>query len=372
MSETRTRVGSAALLLCLGGFGLTACGSDSTTSSGGSSSASPSIANCATGNINAAGSSAQKNAIDTWVANYQQACAGSTINYQSVGSGAGIQSFNQGSIAFAGSDSALKVPDEQNAANKRCSGGQAINLPMVAGPIAVAYNLSGVSGLILDAPTMADIFATKITKWNDPAIAKENPCASLPDTTITPVHRSDSSGTSANFTDFLSQAAPSDWSYGSVEDWPIKSGEGASGTSGVIQAVGAGDGTIGYADNSQAGSLGKVSVIVGGKATAPSAAAAAAVLSQSSPVGGSRPATDLAVSVNRTPTGSGVYPVILVSYQIFCQKQSSSTTAATLKAFETYVVSSEGQQAAAKQAGSAPLPSDVAAKALTAINTITG
>ena len=211
------------------------------------------------------GRRAQKNAIDTWVANYQQACAGSTINYQSVGSGAGIQSFTQGSISFAGSDSALKVPDEQNAANKRCSGGQAINLPMVAGPIAVAYNLSGVSGLILDAPTMADIFATKITKWNDPAIAALNPGVTLPSTAIQAFHRSDASGTTDNFTKYLAAAAPQQWTYATGKEWTAPGGQGAKGSEGVTSAIQQTDGAIGYVEFSYAktANLGVTTVATG-------------------------------------------------------------------------------------------------------------
>jgi phosphate transport system substrate-binding protein len=265
------------------------------------------------GTLNGAGSTAQQAAMTAWATGFQTAHSGVTVNYNPIGSGGGVTSFLQKAVTFAGSD---------------------------------AY-LTG-----------------------DPALVKENPGTTLPGTTITPVHRSDESGTSENFTDYLSQAAPSDWTYGPVEDWPIKSGEGADGTSGVIAAVGAGAGTIGYADNSQAGSLGKVSVLVGSKATAPTASAAGAVLSQSSAIGGSRPATDLALNVNRTPTGSGVYPVILVSYQIICQQQSSSTTAALIKAFETYLVSAAGQQAAASQAGSAPIPASLMQQDLAAIKTI--
>lgn len=319
------------------------------------------------GTLNGAGSTAQQAAMTAWATGFQTANGGVTVNYNPVGSGGGVTSFLSKAVTFAGSDAALSG-DQVGQAKTTC-GGDFIQIPVYVGPIAVVYNLSGVSSINMSPATIAQIFAGKITKWNNAAIAAENPGVSLPDTTITPVHRSDESGTTANFTDYLSKAATSDWTYGSIEDWPIKSGEGADGTSGVIAAVQAGNGTIGYADNSQAGSLGKVAVITGGKATAPSAAAASAVLSQSTPASGDS-ATNLALTVNRTPTGSGLYPIILVSYQIMCQQQSSTSTAALIKAFETYVVSSAGQSAAAQQAGSAPIPAALAAKDLAAIKTI--
>ncbi len=351
---------------------LAGCGSDNNGTTGAASTDSTTTpaggGGSVSGTLNGAGSTAQQAAMEAWAAGFQTANSGVTVNYNPIGSGGGVTSFLQKAVAFAGSDAYLS-DDQVSQAKSTCSGNY-VEVPVYVDPIAIVFNLSGISSLNMSPATIAQIFAGKITKWNDASIAKENPGVSLPDTSITPVHRSDSSGTSANFTDFLSKAAGSDWKYGSVEDWPIKGGEGADGTSEVISSVTAGNGTIGYADNSQAGSLGKVSVIVGGKPTAPSASAAGAVLSQSNLLGGSRPSTDLALTVNRTPSGSGVYPVILVSYQIFCQHQSSSSTAALIKAFETYVVSAAGQQAAATAAGSAPLPSDLAAKAVAAINTI--
>jgi phosphate transport system substrate-binding protein len=352
-----------------------ACGSSNNDKAGTPSNTTPKSTggNTATttvsGTLNGSGSTAQQAAMQAWQTGFQTANTGTTVNYNPIGSGGGVTAFLQKAVTFAGSDAALSGSQIQQA--KTTCNGDYIEIPVYVDPIAIVYNLPGVSKLTMSASTVAQVFAGKITTWNDPAIAKENPGVTLPSTTITPVHRSDESGTTANFTDYLSQAAKSDWSYGSIEDWPIKSGEGADGTSGVIAAVKAGNGTIGYADNSQAGTLGKVSVLVGTTPTAPSATAAGAVLDQSSAImGGGRPATDLAMTVNRTPSGSGVYPVILVSYQIMCQQQSSSATAALVKAFETYVVSSAGQQSAAQQAGSAPIPASLQAKDLAAINTI--
>src|SRR5690349_13601538 len=147
-----------------------------------------------------------------WIKAYQQKCAGTTINYESSGSGAGIQAFIAGTADFAGSDSALK-PEEQPQADAKCPGGQALNLPMVIGPIAVVYNLDGVENLQFSPATLAKIFAGKVTKWDDPAIKAENADAKLPSTAIQAVHRSDESGTTDNFTKYLSKTAEADWTF---------------------------------------------------------------------------------------------------------------------------------------------------------------
>jgi phosphate transport system substrate-binding protein len=216
---------------------------------------------------------------------------------------------------------------------------------------------------------VAAIFKGDITKWNDPKITADNPDATLPDTAITPVHRSDDSGTTFNFTDYLSQAATSTWANEASETWPDKSGEAADGTSGVIEAVKQGDGAVGYADASQAGDLGIANIGVGSQFVAPSPDAAAAVVEASTPAK-DRPANDLALDINRTSTASGTYPVVLVSYQIACSSYSDAGTADLVKAFMTYELTSEGQQAAAAAAGSAPLSDTLSQKATTAVATI--
>ena len=164
----------------------------------------------------------------------------------------------------------------------RCDASQtAINLPIYISPIAVIYNVDGVSDLKLDATTLASVFAGKITKWNDPAIAALNDGTTLPDLTITAVHRADDSGTTENFTEYLNANSPDVWSSEPDGVWPLEGGEGASGTSGVIDAVTNGTGTIGYADASRAGDLGVAKIKVGEEFVEYSAEAAAAIVDES-------------------------------------------------------------------------------------------
>jgi phosphate transport system substrate-binding protein len=369
VNATRTRVGGAALLLALGGgLGLTGCGSDNTSTSG---SAAPSIANCASGNINASGSTAQKNAMDTWVTNYQTACSGSTINYQAVGSGAGIQAFTQGSTAFAGSDSALKVPDEQNPANARCAGGQAINLPMVVGPIAVSYKLSGVDKLILDAPTMAGIFANKITKWNDPAIATLNPGVTLPSTPIQTFHRSDSSGTTDNFTKYLAAAAPQAWTYGNDKVWKAPAGQGAKGSDGVTSAIQGTEGAIGYIEYSYAKNANLPTVVVATGASQPVPLTAQNVANgvAQATVAGSGNNLPLNLKSTYTTKAPNAYPIVLVTYEITCSKGLAADQSALVKSFLAYTASNDGQ-GILSDLGYAPLPASIGQQVQSAVQTI--
>ena len=349
-------------------LGLSACGasnedSSSTTPTSSTSGGAPALS----GTLDGAGSSAQEAAMDAWRAAFQTANPDVTVNYDPSGSGAGVDTFVAGGVQFAGSDAYLD-PDQIKAAQKQC-GGSYVEVPMYISRIAVIYNLSGVDTLNLAPDTVAAIFKGGITKWNDPKIVADNPDASLPDTAITPVHRSDDSGTTFNFTDYLSQAAKSAWGSEANETWPDKSGEAADGTSGVIEAVKQGEGAVGYADASQAGDLGIANIGVGSEFVAPSPDAAAAVVEASTPAK-DRPANDLALDINRTSTASGTYPVVLVSYQIACSSYSDPGTADLVKAFLTYELSSEGQQAAASAAGSAPLSDTLSQKATTAVATI--
>lgn len=369
-SQSRAALSRTALLGSLSlsvALGLTACSAaneSSNSSSGGTGSA---TAAQVSGTLNGAGSTAQEAAMEAWKASFQSANPNVTVNYDAVGSGSGREQFLAGGVNFAGSDSYLST-DEVKAAKKTC-GSNPVEVPVYVSPIAVIYNLPGVNKLQLSPATVANIFAGKITSWNDPAIRADNPGMSLPGTAITPVHRSDDSGTTANFTDYLSKVAHMEWTYPADDTWPIKSGESADGTSGVVAAVKHGSGTIGYADASQAGSLGEASIKVGSHYAKPTTAAASAVLAESKAVAG-RQSTDMAMDVNRTTTKSGVYPIVLISYQITCSTYDSKAQANLVKAFESYVISAPGQNAAAKQAGSAPITAALRTQAQQAINTI--
>ncbi|MGZ4664604.1 MAG: phosphate ABC transporter substrate-binding protein PstS [Frankiaceae bacterium] len=357
------------MLLALGGgLVLTGCGSDNTSSS--SAGANPSIANCATGNINASGSTAQKNAMDTWVTNYQQACSGSTINYQPVGSGAGIQAFNQGSTAFAGSDSALKVPDEQNAANKRCAAGPAINLPMVAGPIAVSYNLPGITNLVLDSSDMANIFAGKITNWNQ--VKTPQPAGvTLPNMPIQAFHRSDSSGTTDNFTNYLKAAAPSDWTFAPGKEWTAPGGQGAKGSDGVTSAIQQTTGAIGYIEYSYAKNANLATVVVDTGAPDPVPLTPPNVANGVSQATLAGSGNNLPLNLNSTYTtkAPNAYPIVLVTYEITCSAGLPGDQSALVRSFLTYTASASGQSVLT-DLGYAPLPQSIQSQVQSAAQSI--
>ena len=348
------------------GLSLSACGAsnEKPSSSSGSGSGGAQLS----GTLNGAGSSAQEAAQGAWAAGFQQANSGATVNYDPSGSGAGVEQFLAGAVNFAGSDAYLD--DTQLADSKKpCNGETAIEAPDYISPIALVYNLSGVSKLQLSADTAAKIFAGKIAKWNDPAIKAENSGAKLPSESITAVHRSDDSGTTNNFTDYLHQTAASTWTNDAAETWPYKSGEGANGTSGVIEAVTNGKGAIGYADASQAGKLGVASIKVGSAYVAPTASAAAKAADVSKKEPGRAP-NDIALNIDRTTTESGAYPLVLVSYAIACPTYKDKKTADLVKGYLSYVVGSDGQAAAGKTAGSSPLSSSLSSDATDAVSKI--
>jgi phosphate transport system substrate-binding protein len=327
------------------------------------------------GELDGSGASSQSAAMAAWQAGFQALAPDSTIEYDPVGSGGGREAFLAGgNVNFAGSDAYLK--DEELATSKdRCAGDQgAIDLPHYVSPIAIAYNVPDLEGtdLQLSPETIAKIFTNQITNWNDEAIAADNPGVELPDLALNPVHRSDDSGTTANFTDYMSKVAADVWTFGSIQDWNADGpggGEGADKTSGVVAAIGAGEGSIGYADESQIGELPAALVEVGSEYVGPSAEAAAKVLDISPRVEG-RGDFDFAFDLVRDTTESGVYPIVLVSYHIVCLQYDSQDTVDLVKGFMTYVGSAEGQQAAADAAGSAPISDDLRAQMLAAVNTI--
>jgi phosphate transport system substrate-binding protein len=319
------------------------------------------------GTIAGAGASSQQAAQEAWIASFTGTNAGANISYDPSGSGAGRTQFIGGGVAYAGSDAYLKA-DELAQANTRCKGG-VVEIPAYVSPIAVVYNLQGVTDLQLSPTTIAQIFDRKITKWNAPAIAADNPGKTLPDLAITPVNRSDKSGTTQNFADYLKAAAAAAWPYDVSDTWPVQGGEAAQGTSGVVGAVTAGNGAIGYADESQAGSLGKAKVKVGSEYVGPTPEAAAAVLEASTRVEGQGDHA-FAYKLARDTSASGTYPIVLVSYLLACSKYPDAATADLVKAYLSYVVSADGQAVAAKSAGAAPLSDALRSQVAPAIDAI--
>jgi phosphate transport system substrate-binding protein len=323
------------------------------------------------GTLVGAGASSQQSAQEAWVAGFQSANPDVDVEYDPVGSGGGRDTFVAGGSQFAGTDRAFN--DEEIAADAFGScvpGTGIIEIPAYISPIAVIFNLEGVDTLNMDAATIAGIFAGEITNWNDAAIADQNEGVELPDLTITAVHRADDSGTTANFTDYLAANAPEVWTVGPIETWPTEyGGEAAPQTSGVVDAVTNGTGTIGYADASRAGDLGTVAVKVGDEYVPYSPEAAAAIVDASPFVEG-RGEFDFAVELERDSTESGVYPVVLISYLVACVEYAEGAPVDLVKAYLSYIVSEEGQAAAADAAGSAPISDTLREDAMAAIDAI--
>ncbi|NEK58291.1 phosphate ABC transporter substrate-binding protein PstS [Geodermatophilus sabuli] len=364
-----TRSRAVALSTALAGtLALAACGASNEENAGGGGGSTGGSAEELSGTLVGAGASSQQAAMQGWTAGYSGVQSGVTVNYDPVGSGGGREQFIAGGTDFAGSDAALDE-EELAAAQERCAGGEIFELPNYIAPIAVIYNLEGVDELNLAPATVAGIFNQQITNWNDPAIAADNPDATLPDQAITPVNRSDESGTTENFTEYLAAAAADAWPHEASGDWPVAGGEAAQGTSGVVSAVSGGNGTIGYADLSQAGDLGVVNIGVGEEFVEPTAEAAAAVVENSETLPG-RGQYDFAIELARDTTESGSYPIVLVSYHIGCIEYDDQEKADLVRDFMGYVISEEGQQAAAEAAGSAPISAALREQAQGAIDAI--
>jgi phosphate transport system substrate-binding protein len=360
-----SRLGSAAALAAVTALALSSCAANEAPAAGGSS------ASTLEGTLNGIGSSAQGSAQEAWTKAFQTANTGVTINYSPDGSGAGREAFMAGgqNANFAGSDRALKTDELTGTFGQCADGTSAIDVPNYISPIAMVFKIDGVKELNLDAATAAGIFKGTITKWNDPAITALNPDAKLPDAAITAVHRSDDSGTTQNFGDYLKAVAPTVWDADSSGKWPYQGGEAAQGTSGVIDAVSGGTNVIGYADASRAGSLGTAKIKVGDDFVAYSPEAASAIV-EASPEETGRADNDIAIKIDHTTTQAGVYPIVLVSYLIGCQQYKDAAVGELVRSYFEYVTGTEGQELAAKQAGAAPLSDKVAAQVKPAVESI--
>jgi phosphate transport system substrate-binding protein len=329
------------------------------TSSSSNSSSGNGITCGGSGTLNGEGSTAQANAISTWVSTYQAACSGVTINYNGTGSGAGIKQFSANQVDWAGSDSALK-PEELGPAKARCGGNDVYDIPMAVGPIAVAYNLSGIDGLVLDGPTLAKIFTGKITKWDDDAIKALNSGITLPSKDIKVFFRSDESGTTENFEKYLAAAGDGNFTAAPAKAFGGGVGEGQAKSAGVQQAVKATDGGIAYIEYSYAkdANLGVAKVKTGGDPVELTPENAGKALAAATIVG---TGNDLSLKLDYTTTASGAYPIVLVTYEIVCAKGLDATKTGILKSFLSYLSSSAGQSAISS-IGYGSLPPDLVTK----------
>ncbi len=317
------------------------------------------------------GASSQEAAQLAWTTGFTEVAPDVTMTYEPVGSGGGRESFISGAYVVAGSDAYLTDDEgELSAATERCSGQAPIEVPNYVSPIAVIFNVDGVDELDLTPETLGAIFAGEITEWDDAAIAEENPDADLPSAPINAVHRSDESGTTENFTSYLDAAASGSWTGGVVETWPSEfGGEGAQGTSGVVSAVTDGQNAIGYADASQAGDLGTADIQVGEEFVAPTPEAAANILAVS-PQADSASDTQLIFDLDYTTDEADAYPIVLTSYLIACPTYEDAAEADVAKAYLEYVLSPEGQEQGASEAGAAPLESGLQEDALAVVGQI--
>ena len=350
-----TRSTKFAAIAATGILALAGCSDSSDDSS--DTSASTTNIDCVSGKLSAEGSSAQNNAMAEWIKEYQIACPDATINYNPTGSGAGIQQFLASQVDFAGSDSALDPDDGETAdAKERCDNNEAWNLPMVVGPVAIAFNVAGVDNLVLDAATTAKIFKGDVKTWDDGAIKSLNPDATLPSEEITVFFRSDESGTTDNFTKYLNAAAPDVWTKEHSKAW-TGIGEGKPGSAGVQQAALSNENSISYMEWSFAkdAQLGVAEIDNGSEAPVALNSETAGKALESAKIVGS--GNDLTMELDYTTSAAGTYPIVLVTYEIVCSAGQSADTSALVKSFLTYTAG-EGQ-GMLEGIGYAPLPESI-------------
>src|ERR1700744_5220717 len=333
----------------------------SSSSSGGSSSSSSS-ASSASGTIKAAGSTFQTNFQQSAISEFKSVSPNITVDYAPVGSGTGRSDLYSNTVLFAGSDS--PIPSKE--ASKVPAGKTVLYFPVQIGPIAIAYNLSGVKGLKLDATVLAGGFQGTIKTWHDPAIKAINSAPSLPSTSIPLCVRSDSSGTTQNFSQYLVTAAGSAWKLGtsSTISWPSTARAGDGGSA-VAQAVKSPPGAIGYVDFSTATASGLSAASIknsAGDYVAPSSASATAAASHGTPK------ADLTFVTADEP-GATSYPITYQSWDLVYAKQPNANDVALLKAYLGYLLG-DGQKLLT-QLNLAPLPSSIDQMAVAQLSKIT-
>jgi phosphate transport system substrate-binding protein len=292
------------------------------------------------------------------------------LNYTPNGSGAGIREFNGNQTDFGGSDSPLNT-DEATAAQHRCGGSPAWNLPVVFGPIAVTFNISTVTSLTLDGPTLAKIFNGAITTWNDPAIQALNTGFTLPGEPIHVVFRNDESGTTDNFQKYLDAAANGAWGKGSGKTFKGGVGEGAKGNDGTSAAIKATEGSVTYNEwsfaEAQHLNMAKIVSSASPDAVAISTDSVGKTISGATVKG---QGNDLVLDTTSfyKPAQPGSYPVVLATYEIVCSKYPDAQVGTAVKAFLQSTIG-PGQNGLADN-GYIPIPDAFKSRLSTAVNAI--
>ena len=333
------RTGAAVSLLAAGALLLSACGSDNNTAATGSGEGGSEPAGDCGGkeSLKASGSSAQANAMTRFINAYEQDCPGYTLNYTSSGSGAGVSEFLGGQTDFGGSDSPLNAEKgEVDRAMERCGGNPAWNLPAVFGPIAMTYNLEGVDTLALDGPTLAKIFNGTVTTWDAPEIAALNEGVTLPAEPINVIFRSDESGTTDNFQQYLDAASDGAWGKGAGKSFAGGVGEGAKGNEGTSAAIASTPGSITYNEwsfaKAQNLSIAQIITSAGPEPVELSTETAGKAIDGVKFKG---EGNDLVLDTTSfyMPTEPGSYPIVLAAYEIVCSEYPDPEVATAVKAF---------------------------------------
>ncbi len=359
----------AAAAVAVSALALTACGSDDNHRGASAAAGSGAVgaAECGGKNgLTAEGSTAQQNAIAVFNQVWGRYCPGKAVSYNATGSGSGREQFIAGHVDFAGTDSPLLADQIVPAAN-RCAGNPAWDLPLVFGPVALVYNLPGVQNLVVNSDALAKVFSGRIRAWNDPILAALNPGVALPDTKVMPIYRADSSGTTDNLQKYLTAAAPQSWTSGVGTEFQGGVGEGAAKSGGVIQAVRATPGAIGYVEKGFADQAAmpyaRVDTGHGAVAltndTASNAIQAASFMAKGN---------DLVLDMNPMYSSQqpDAYPLVLATYEIVCSKGYDQETSAAVKSF--LAVAANNGQAGLTSAGYVPLPDKVKERLVSAIN----
>lgn len=366
------RYGAALGLLATGALALSGCGSDTNTASNGSGSSAGSspVSDCGGAEtLKASGSTAQQNAMARFVKAFIAECPDQTVNYTPNGSGAGIREFVGGQTDFAGTDVPLGA-DEYTQAEQRC-GSPAWNLPVVFGPIAITYNVAGVDKLILDGPTAAKIFNGAITSWNDPAVQALNPGAALPAGPIHVVFRSDESGTTDNFQQYLDGASDGAWGKGAGKTFNGGVGEGAKGNDGTAGAIGATEGAITYNEWSfaQAKNLHTAQIVTsaGPDPVSISTESVGKTIAGATIKGQGNDLVLDTVSFHK-PSQAGSYPIVLATYEVVCSKYPDAEVGTAVRMFLKTTIGPG--QFDLDENGYVPIPDAFRARLSTAVDAI--